>query len=74
MSEVSRQSSPPKGVQSKNPVKRHTDKTEQSQESQTSKELVPFLSCPNSGPTEIQETEKQIMTTLGGDSNIPLAI
>ena len=71
MSDVARQTSPPTENHPQNPVVF----TEKPPVNQTGNEPVPFFSCSNTCPTDIQESEKHILTTLIGDTTIsPLTI
>ena len=67
MTTVASQTSPPKGIQPQN----HVIATEQPPGNQTGSEPVPFLSCSNSCPTEIQESQEYTMTTFTVDTTIP---
>ena len=47
------------------------DATEQPSENQTGNELVSFLDCSKNSSTDIQKTEKHVVTTLNGDTTTP---
>ena len=64
---VASQTSPPKGTQPQN----HVDTTEQSSENQTGNEPVLFLDCSKNSSTDIQNTERHVVTTLNGDTTTP---
>ena len=69
MTNVANQTSTPKGIQSQ----KHVIATEQIPGNRTGNEPVPFLSCINSCPTDVQESEKPTRTTFFGDiTNPPL--
>ena len=64
--EVANQTSPSKGIQPQKPV----IATQESHESKTWNQPIPFLSCFNSCATDIQESGNHITTTFNEDTNI----
>ena len=62
-----RQTSPPKGTQSLN----YVDATEHPPGNETGKEPVPFLNSSKNRPTDIQNSEQHVTSTLTGDTRIP---
>ena len=68
MTKVVSQTSLPKGIQPQSQV----TATEQPPGKQTGNERVPFLSCSNSCPTDIPESEEHKMTTLTKGTTIQL--
>ena len=70
-SDVASRTSPPKEIQPQN----HVIAMKQPQGNQRWNGPVPFFICSNSCPTEIQESEKRILTTFKGDTTVlPLTI
>ena len=65
---VASQTTPPKGTQQQN----YAVATERPSGNQTGKQLVPFLNCSKNCPTDIQNSEQHVTTTLTGDTAIPL--
>ena len=64
---VSSQTSPPKGTQRQ----KYLVATEHTPGNQTENEPVPFLDCSQKHPTDIQNSEQHVTTTLIGDTTIP---
>ena len=67
MTTVASQMSRHKGIQLQN----YVTATEQPPGNQRGNEPVPFLSCSNDCPTDIQESEEHITFTFTGDTTIP---
>ena len=67
LTNVSSWTSPSKRIQPQN----HVIATEKPPGNQTGNEPVPFFSCSNSCPTEIQESEEHKKTTFTGDTTNP---
>ena len=64
---IARQTSPHKGTQPQN----YVVTTEHPPENQTCNEQVPFLNCSKKCPTDIQNSEHYVTTTLTGGTTIP---
>ena len=61
------QTSPTRGTQPQN----YVVATEHSPGNQTGNEPVPFLKCCTNRPTDIQNSEQHVTTTLSGETTIP---
>ena len=64
---VASQLSPPKGTQPQN----YVVATEHPQGNQTGNEPVPFFNCSKNRPTEIQNSEQHVTSTITGNTTIP---
>ena len=64
---VASQTSPPKGTQPQN----YVVATEHPPGNQTGNEPKPFLNCSKNCPTDIQDSEQHVTTTLTGGKTIP---
>ena len=67
---VASQTSPPKGTRPQS----YVVATEQPSGNKTGNEPVLFLNCSKNRPTDVQNSKQCVMTTLIGDTTIPLLI
>ena len=68
MANVARQTSPSKGIEPQN----HVSATQQPPQNLYENVPLLLLSCSNSYPTDIQESKNDKLTTLNGETTIPL--